>query len=928
MKPVIDKGRILVVFIFMGMICLAFQSAAHADVCATVKIELLQEVTFERSAFEAKMVITNSLNIPLENMRIDLSIKNDLGNDAYPDFFVKMKSKDQIAAIDGTCAVEPDTRAQIQWLIIPSPGAAGDDPDGATFRIGATLSYIKDAVHEVISVTPDTIRVVPQPEFFLDYFIPGQVYGDDPYTSETEALVPYPLGVRVKNNGQGEAQNFKINTGQPKITDNDQGLLIGFEIIGSRVNDESGSGGFLVDFGTIGPGECGTAAWEMTCSLSGTFIGFNASFSHSDDLGGEQTSLIEGTATHLLVHEVLLEQADDDRVLDFLARLDDSPSSPLAVYSSQGSDLDVVDSSSQAAVTGAGDTFLITCPETSNPVYIKISDPRSGQYDIHSLMRSDFRAVNSQNVWLSKEYQVSTHTWLHYVNIFDLGTPGEYTLSYGEALTADSDEDGLTDARETELGTHPLNPDTDSDGILDGEEVKAGLNPLKFDTDGDGYGDGLEITCGTDPDDEDSMPVIYVDASNLSGMEDGSLEYPFNTIEEGIMNAPEFFAVLAAPGQYPETLTVDRSLVIKGAGPSETVVDAGGFTVGVRFSGSSVGPDAAFQGFMITNALDYGIACENGASPLIRNTIISGLAQGAQAGIYIDAVSGPKIFNTTISHNPDAVGILCLSETARIINNIITDNLIGIDCSAALSSAFIEFNNIWHNQISNLEACDPGLNNMSLNPEFYSPETKDFHLVYQSPCIDAGDMTKWLVQDYTGGTMISVDDPVCLFENDPVVITDGSRLERGFIEAVTNQDIFIGYPLVSEYTADYTSWLITLSSDYSNEPLPSGNRINMGAFGNTDEAAPTPDYCQCDIDGDNDVDGWEAGGIAKENPTPARISRLAHEFGNVSCPVPPPIEGDFDRDADVDGSDLSTLARDPMLLDLRLFSEQFGQDFR
>ena len=41
----------------------------------------------------------------------------------------------------------------------------------------------------------------------------------------------------------------------------------------------------------------------------------------------------------------------------------------------------------------------------------------------------------------------------------------------------DSDNDGLSNEEEKELGTDPNNPDTDGDGYLDGEEVTHGYNP-------------------------------------------------------------------------------------------------------------------------------------------------------------------------------------------------------------------------------------------------------------------------------------------------------------------------------------------------------------------------------------------------------------------------------------------------------------------
>ncbi len=70
----------------------------------------------------------------------------------------------------------------------------------------------------------------------------------------------------------------------------------------------------------------------------------------------------------------------------------------------------------------------------------------------------------------------------------------------------DSDEDGLGDAQEAELGTDPANPDTDEDGLLDGAEVTAGTDPTLYDTDGDGFGDNAEVANGSDPNDPASVP--------------------------------------------------------------------------------------------------------------------------------------------------------------------------------------------------------------------------------------------------------------------------------------------------------------------------------------------------------------------------------------------------------------------------------------
>lgn len=75
-----------------------------------------------------------------------------------------------------------------------------------------------------LDVSPDVITVKPLPQLTLDYFLQQDVIGDDPLTPEVEAVEPFTLGVRVKNNGLAVARNLKIDSAQPRIIDNQQGL--------------------------------------------------------------------------------------------------------------------------------------------------------------------------------------------------------------------------------------------------------------------------------------------------------------------------------------------------------------------------------------------------------------------------------------------------------------------------------------------------------------------------------------------------------------------------------------------------------------------------------------------------------------------------------------------------------------------------------
>lgn len=70
-----------------------------------------------------------------------------------------------------------------------------------------------------------------------------------------------------------------------------------------------------------------------------------------------------------------------------------------------------------------------------------------------------------------------------------------------------ADSDAGTDAGETETGAGetdgetgaPEDPDTDEDGLTDLEEAELGTDPTKKDTDGDNYWDSWELLEGTNP---------------------------------------------------------------------------------------------------------------------------------------------------------------------------------------------------------------------------------------------------------------------------------------------------------------------------------------------------------------------------------------------------------------------------------------------
>lgn len=411
-----------------------------ADVCATVKIEIRQELTLERQAFDAHMRINNALtHITLENINIEVLFTDENGdavlatsdpNNTDALFFIRTDSMENIDDVSGSGQVAPASSADIHWLIIPSPGSASEDPQGTLYYVGARLTYDVGGEESVTEVTPDYIFVKPLPELTLDYFLPRDVYADDPFTPEIESPEPFSLGARVQNNGHGVARNLRIESAQPEIVENELGLLIDFVIQGSQIGLEPAENTLLIYFGDIEPNTSKMAKWLMTTSLSGRFVEFDAEFTHSDELGGTLTSLIEAVNTHTLVREVLVDVAGRDLVYDFLALDGDV----YRVYESNGPDTAVVDHSGASTLqftsqNGGERHYTLTTPVTAGFMVVRLEDPENGQRLLTSAVRSDGKQIKPENIWLAKT-QNEDHSWSHWLYLFDANTPGTYTLTY------------------------------------------------------------------------------------------------------------------------------------------------------------------------------------------------------------------------------------------------------------------------------------------------------------------------------------------------------------------------------------------------------------------------------------------------------------------------------------------------------------------
>ena len=176
--------------------------------------------------------------------------------------------------------------------------------------------------------------------------------------------------------------------------------------------------------------------------------------------------------------------------------------------------------------------------------------------------------------------------------------------------------------------------------------------------------------------------------------EDGSLNFPFDAIQEAIDAATDGNTICVLDGTYTGTGNRDVNFVGKAItvlgwnGPQNCVIDCNGITRGINFNSAEDG-NSVLDGFTIMNGYAMygaGIYC-NGSSPTIRNCVIkdNGSEFGSAfrgGGIYCFG-SSPKIINCAITNNivykggpPPKLGggLYCELSNPDIINCTISGN--------------------------------------------------------------------------------------------------------------------------------------------------------------------------------------------------------------------------------------------------------------
>ena len=411
---------------------------AGQGVCATIKLQIDQSATLTRSAFSGALTITNSEGTgAMSNVTMDINVTDAEGNPASGEFFVSSPTySGAFSVVNGNATLPDFSTGTITFTFIPDDSAASNGP--TQYDIGGTIAFTDPSGGNVtIPVFPSTITVDPQPELQLNYFLQTDVIGEDPFTPQ-DVITPEPavLGLLVTNVGGGTANDLSITTAQPQILQNAKGLLDTFQIIGTQVGNQQVTPSLTVDFGNIAPGQTADASFLLLSSLEGLFENFTATFSHSDALGGTQTSLITSVVTHSLVHAGNFNYPDSTGATDYL--VDDNPnpeSLPDTIYFSNGTTTAVniaTDATSTQVGPSSALNFQVTANVTSGWDYIQLPDPGAG-YTLYKVVRSDGTVIPvSDQAWTTdRTISPSGASSVDYeLHILDDNSTGSYMVYY------------------------------------------------------------------------------------------------------------------------------------------------------------------------------------------------------------------------------------------------------------------------------------------------------------------------------------------------------------------------------------------------------------------------------------------------------------------------------------------------------------------
>ena len=387
----------------------------NGAVCATVKIQISQTMTFTSQAFHGTLTVFNGhADEAMKDVRLHLTVTDPNGTVATAhEMEMHMETLNGFngqLAFDGNWTLDAQQTGVATIKFIPTRYAAPEEP--VVYTIGGSLTYIDpfNGYEVTRELVPVNITVKPTPILEMIYFVQRDVMSDDPFTEEVEPAEDAEFSLLLLNKGNGTASDLRMVTNQPEIVENEKGLLINYDMISSQLN-----GGEKVlalgqsvstEFGDIAPHSSAYAQWWMRSSIYGHFIDYEIEATHVTSYGNPDLSLLDTIHVHELIHSVAVRDAEGTEKAAFLVNDKiDFNSEPDIIYFADGTTAPVT-TSHDLSTTGMlnDNTCDIFVPAAETDwVYGWMADPTEGHGTVKSITRlSDGADIPLRCCWLTK----------------------------------------------------------------------------------------------------------------------------------------------------------------------------------------------------------------------------------------------------------------------------------------------------------------------------------------------------------------------------------------------------------------------------------------------------------------------------------------------------------------------------------------------
>ena len=365
--------------------------------------------------------------------------------------------------------------------------------------------------------------------------------------------------------------------------------------------------------------------------------------------------------------------------------------------------------------------------------------------------------------------------------------------------------------------------------------------------------------------------VIYVDVNGPNDPGTGTFDDPFRRIQEAIDTSLEGDIVEIQAGIYtgPGNYDLDpggKGIAIRSTNPEDpnivanTIIDPNKAGRGFYFH-SGEDANCIVTGLTIRNGYNGGkgggIFCYN-SNATIANCVISYNYAGTYGGAIFCQYSGPQFIGCTIAGNSarwDGGALECWEGMPEFVNCIIADNTAGgngggIDC---YSNGDVILTNctIVKNSAGSGGAVYSWASNVVVNNSIIWANKADdgsqIAIMAGNVFINYSD-----VQNYWPG-MGNIDTDPCFTSFDPNIEPNmwDFHLQSAYGRWTSASSVEPEPNSKSWVTDSNTSLCIDAgdpNSDWSNEPWPNGKRINMGAYGGTNQASMNGNPADFNID--------------------------------------------------------------------------------